>query len=216
MYHYLDDAAYENNMRRMGGEIMQALCHRLKEDCDIGATFFLVGSGKRKLILQNANEPVDLDYNLVIVRCEDLEDGRNVKKCVQNAFDQVLWQYGICSCKDSTSVLTSRPFRPWFGKPAFSIDVCIMKGGRGGTYERLIHKKTGWTDLDQYCWNMGPQAKRLEEKAEHIKHCGRWQELRDQYLDIKNRYLAHNDHNHPSFVCYAEAVNNVYNACRNL
>ena len=33
-----------------------------------------------------------------------------------------------------------------------------------------------------------------------------------QYLNIKNRYLRQNDHDHPSFICYIEAVNNVYNA----
>lgn len=26
------------------------------------------------------------------------------------------------------------------------------------------------------------------------------------------RYLTQNDHNHPSFICYIEAVNNVYNS----
>ena len=31
-----------------------------------------------------------------------------------------------------------------------------------------------------------------------------------EYIKIKNNYLAHNDHNHPSFVCYVEAVHNVY------
>ena len=50
---------------------MQLLCHYLKEDYDIGANFYLVGSGARNLILQNENSPIDLDYNLEIVRCED-------------------------------------------------------------------------------------------------------------------------------------------------
>ena len=53
---------------------MQELCHALKEEYDIGATFTLVGSGARNLILQNANEPIDLDYNLKIIRIDDYED----------------------------------------------------------------------------------------------------------------------------------------------
>ena len=61
MYHYLDDKEFEGKMRRLGGKIMQELCHILKEDYDIGATFYMVGSGSRKLITQNGDEPVDLE-----------------------------------------------------------------------------------------------------------------------------------------------------------
>ena len=34
-----------------------------------------------------------------------------------------------------------------------------------------------------------------------------------EYLKIKNKYLSYNDPKHKkSFICYIEAVNNVYNA----
>ena len=36
--------------------------------------------------------------------------------------------------------------------------------------------------------------------------------VREQYLALKNMYLSKNDINHPSFICYIEAVNNVYNS----
>ena len=78
MYHYLDDKEFLSKMRKLSGEIMQRVCHYLKEDYDIGASFYLVGSGARNLILQNENNPVDLDYNLEIVRCEDFEDCRHL------------------------------------------------------------------------------------------------------------------------------------------
>ena len=83
MYHYLDDKEFVSKMRNLCGDIMQDLCHILKEDYDIGATFYLVGSGARNLIMQNNNEPVDLDYNLEIIRCEDFEDCRYIKECVR-------------------------------------------------------------------------------------------------------------------------------------
>ena len=41
------------------------------------------------------------------------------------------------------------------------------------------------------------------------------EEFREQYKSIKNRYLSYGEHNHPSFVCYIEAVNNVYNSIKN-
>ena len=40
---------------------------------------------------------------------------------------------------------------------------------------------------------------------------GLWQEVRDRYLEKKNMYLSWQDRNHPSFVVYVEAVNEVYN-----
>lgn len=36
-------------------------------------------------------------------------------------------------------------------------------------------------------------------------------EKKDSYLEKKNMYLFRQDHNHPSFVVYVEAVNEVYN-----
>ena len=48
----------------LSGEIMQDFCHLLKENHNIDANFYLVGSGARNLITQNASQPIDLDYNL--------------------------------------------------------------------------------------------------------------------------------------------------------
>ena len=69
MYKYVEDKQFLSRMRSLCGEIMQDLCHTLKEEYDIGASFYLVGSGARNLILQNANRPIDLDY---MVLCQDL------------------------------------------------------------------------------------------------------------------------------------------------
>ena len=90
MYHYLDDREFEHRMRRLAGKIMQSLCHRLKVEYDIGANFKLVGSGGSNLILQNADEPVDLDYNLEILKCHDINNGRELKEDIRKAFNEVL------------------------------------------------------------------------------------------------------------------------------
>lgn len=100
MYHYLDDRDFIRNMRALSGEILQSVCHYLKEDCDIGANFFLVGSGARNLILQNENNPVDLDYNLEIVRCTDINDCRYLKESVKKTFNKALREYGFLNCED--------------------------------------------------------------------------------------------------------------------
>lgn len=212
MYEYVSDREFLSRIRTEAGEILQDLCHNLKVDHDIGARFFMVGSGARRLITRNANQPVDLDYNLEIVRCEDFDDCRYLKECVRKSFDKVLRAHGWWTCQDSTSVLTAKRQMYFVTDPAkYGIDVCIIMQD-DGHYHRLIHKKAHWPCDDEYYWNIGPNSRELKEKEEYIRKHGKWELVRDQYLRLKNYYLTQNDHDHPSFICYIEAVNNVYNS----
>lgn len=214
MFDYVKDKEFLSRIRNLCGGIMQYFCHCLKEDYDIGATFYLVGSGARNLIVQNASLPIDLDYNLEIVRCKDYEDCGFIKECARKSFNKVLSEYGLGDCEDSTSSLTTGKIHFVKGNPTeFSMDVCIVYKGTKECIHRLIHEKTGFTYWDRYYWNEAPHSERIQEKAKYIKKRGKWQLVRTQYLDIKNRYLRQNDdHHHPSFICYIEAVNNVYNS----
>lgn len=213
MFDYVKDKEFLSRMRNLCGKIMQDFCHCLKEDYDIGARFFLVGSGVRNLIVQNASLPIDLDYNLEIVRCEDFEDCRFLKECARKSFNEALKENGWGDCNDSTSSLTTEKRHFLKGNPTeFSMDVCIVCRDTEEDFYRLIHKKTGWSYYDQYYWNEAPHSAGIQKKAKYIKERGKWQLVRAQYKDIKNRYLQRNDHDHPSFICYIEAVNNVYNA----
>ena len=212
MYEYVSDREFLSRIRTEAGEILQDLCHNLKVDHDIGARFFMVGSGARRLITRNANQPVDLDYNLEIVRCEDFDDCRYLKECVRKSFDKVLRAHGWCTCQDSTAVLTAKhPYRDFNPRNQYAIDVCIIMQD-DGHYHRLIHKKAHWPCDDEYYWNIGPNSRELKEKEEYIRKHGKWELVRDQYLRLKNHYLTQNAHDHPSFICYTEAVNNVYNS----
>ena len=213
MYEYVDDKQFLSRMRSLCGDIMQNLCHTLKEEYDIGSSFYFVGSGARNLILQNSNQPIDLDYNLEITRIDDWKDCRNIKECVRKAFNKVLRKYGWGDCEDSTSSLTTKKGYFSIGNNTeFSMDVCIVCEDVYGNYHRLIHEKTGFTYYDGYSWNKAPHSRRLKEKADYIKSNGKWALVREQYKKIKNKYLTSNDYNHSSFNCYIEAVNNVYNS----
>lgn len=216
MYHYVDDKNFLSRMRQLCGEIMQDFCHILKEKYDIGANFYLVGSGKRNLILQNADEPIDLDYNLEIKRCENFDDAHYIKESARKAFNKALNNQDSGNCEDSTSSLTSKRICLKKGNQTpFSIDVCIVYEDENGDIQRLIHDKTGFTYLDRYYRNLAPNSKRLREKADIIKKSGNWNMLRDEYLNIKNHNLRFNYNRKPSFVCYTEAVNIVYNRIYN-
>ena len=213
MFDYVKDKEFLSRMRNLCGEIMQGFCHYLKEDYDIGAVFYLVGSGARNLIVQNASLPIDLDYNLEIVRCQDFKDCRTIKECARKSFNKVLQEYSLGDCEDSTSSLTTGKIHFVKGNPTeFSMDVCIVCRDTEEHFHRLMHQKTGFTYWDRYYWNEAPHSAEVQEKAKYIKKKGKWELVRKQYLDIKNRYLWQNDHDHPSFICYIEAVNNVYNA----
>ena len=76
----------------------------------------------------------------------------------------------------------------------------------------------GYTlQYDRNFWNTTPNSEDYSYKAAKIKECpGWWNEVRNSYLRIKNHYLQSCDYNHPSFVCYIEAVNEIYNriGCR--
>ena len=210
MYHYVTDREFISKMRQFGGELLQNLSHALKKDYDLRTVFFLVGSGKRKLIMQNGGEAVDLDYNLKIVRCEDFNDCRKIKTSVINAFNQVLRDCRLPACDDSTSVLSTKEIRfTGANQTPFKIDIAIIAENRDGTYRRLIHRKTGFTICDEYYWVQAPDSQNINRKADRIKKSGQWEKVCEQYERIKNRYLVQNDHSHPSFICCIEAINNV-------
>lgn len=215
MYHYLENKEFIHKMRAFSGEILQNLCHTLKEKYGIGAIFYLVGSGAKNLITQNNKNPIDLDYNLEIIKCDDINNCCYIKECVRKSFNIVLKKYNLNNCEDSKSSLTSKNiFLKCSNRTPFHIDICITSKANDNLYYRLIHKKTGFTYNDTYYWNIAPNSRKIKEKADYIKKNGCWQDVREQYLYIKNRYLSQNDRYHSSFICYIEVINNVYNSIK--
>lgn len=125
MFEYVEDKEYLSRVRSVCGEIMQDFCHTLKEDYDIGSTFYLVGSGAKNLIVQNASQPIDLDYNLEIVRCEYFGDCRKLKECARKAFNKALSMNGWGDCEDSTSSLTTERRHFTQGQSDFIFNRCL-------------------------------------------------------------------------------------------
>ncbi|HHU80170.1 MAG TPA: hypothetical protein GXZ35_02390, partial [Acholeplasmataceae bacterium] len=111
---------------------------------------------------------------------------------------------------DSTSSLTTKPI--YFKDDPdidFSIDLAIVTKNYDEIWERLIHDKRSLPN--RYFWNQAPNSNDYNNKAKEIKKVpGMWEEVRERYLDKKNMYLKRMDYDHPSFVCYIEAVNEIY------
>ena len=216
MYHYLDDKEFESKKRKECGEIMQGLCHILKKKYDIGANFYLVGSGDENLITQNDNGPIDFDYNLEILSGKDIEDCRILKETVRNAFDTVLFARFFAMCERSKSVLRYRTHcAPILSKYDYGIDICITRRDEHGKSHRLIYREVKYGNIvlsGDYIWNEAPDREKIDRKVKTIKSLNKWDLVRTQYVNLKNMYHERNDQDHPSFICFYEAVNNVYNS----
>ena len=207
---------YESEVKQYRSDCSKTL----KKTCEllrakgISAQFSLIGSGARNMITRNGEGPYDLDYNLLIMKAEERywNDLRLLKETVRNALNRAERREFFSDAQDSTSCLTALlPFKDTLNVE-FSFDVAIIKKNPNGNYVRLIHNKNvyalGW---DQYTWNEVPNSHQVKNKADKLKEKGVWQEVRGKYLEKKNMYLSWKDRNHPSFVVYVEAVNEVYN-----
>lgn len=188
MYHYVDDKVFLKNAQNACVEILNDLTQKLI-DYSIASQFILVGSGARNMVTQNADSPVDFDYNLNIQKCNDINDCRDIKETVRKIFNKVLRENRLPDCEDSTSSLTTKSI--YFKdnpKMQFSMDICIITADNNGSWYRLIHEKTGYSSTDRYYWNEAPNSRKIKEKADSIKERGYWQEVREGYLNIKNIY----------------------------
>ena len=212
MYHFVDKAEIKQ-FKSTSSRILECTRDYLKEEYGIIGQFALVGSGRRNLVTQNGNGLYDLDYNLQVVKMPD-KYWANLglfKETVRTALNKTVKGTHFVDGRDSTSVITTL----WFNdKPNVKagIDVAILAQNPEGTWCRLIHNKSLslYGSQGQYTWCEVPSSKDVAKKDHEIKNYGQWKQVRDVYLDLKNLYFERQDLNHPSFVCYVEAVNQVY------
>jgi len=210
MYHWVNDKAFIHAAYRISADLVNQLIQRLKA-YDIKARMNVVGSMKRNMVTQNEKEPIDFDFNLLVENARDFQPW-DLKETIRKAFNEVLRKNDLKDCDDSTSALTTKQIVLAKGrKIPFTIDVCIVSyDNYHKEIRRLIHNKTGLLAQDKYYWNDVPDSSELWEKESFLKENGYWNKVRETYLNKKKMYLTRNDHNHPSFVCYIEAVNEVY------
>ena len=217
MYHWIEDKEFLKEMKYSCSDIVNRLVQAINKEGKMKVRQYLVGSGAKDMILQNADEPVDLDYNLEIISCSEfnINDGNSIKMYIQRKFDEVLDRLDLGHCQDSSSVLSTHKFRlsKKHGKGSYpigiSIDICITYVD-SGMLHRLIHGKHGMIQYDTFIWNEAGITSGLDNKVQWLKSRNHWKEVEDTYLKKKNMYLTRNDYNHPSFVVYIESVNEVY------
>ena len=211
MYEYVNQAEVER-YRKFCSETLLSLCASLKED-GITAQPVLIGSGARNLVTKNGNGTFDLDYNLEIIRLDPAYEKNlfTLKNRVMRSLNQLLGDTFFSDAKDSTSAITAILHFKDTPRVQFSFDIGIVKKNRQGNFCRLIHQKEG-SSQGTFTWCEIPTSSKVGEKASAIKKAGKWDDVRQRYLKLKNQYLSAGDRNHPSFVVYVEAVNEAYKA----
>lgn len=172
----------------------------------------MVGSGAGDMVTRNGKGPFDLDYNLILTSVpQKYEDSpgllRNRVREILDSLVDERFSHG----KGSTSSIKYLAHLWDRSTVEFSFDVALIRE-REGKY-KLVHNK----GENVFIWNQVPYSKKMDKKIATIRKSNRWNEVEDAYLDLKNMYLRRNDKNHPSFIVYAEAVNQVYQsiACHN-
>ena len=212
MYHWVEDKEFLKRSYSLCADLVNQLVMNLK-GYDIVSYANIVGSKSRNMVTQNEDGQIDFDFNLLVEDAEDYDAGW-LKETVRKTFNEVLRRNELDDCDDSTSALTTKRIQFRKGnRTEFSIDICIVKRNWHGLH-RLIHEKTGLVQYDRYYWNAVSNSSRLQEMEDALKP-DYWQEVRETYLDKKNMYLQRPwDHSHPSFVCFVEAINEVYNKKR--
>lgn len=194
--------------------ILKDACAILRSEKDISCEFTLVGSGARNMVTRNGDGPYDLDYNIQINSMPETfwNNLANLKETVRHALNEAVRGTFFSDGHDSTSVLTSLLHFDDEPSVFFSFDVAILAHNEKGEWCRLIHNKhaQGFGQSGQYTWCQVPSSKSVYSRAKGIRNAGEWEKVRRKYLEHKNRYLQRGDTDHPSFVCYVEAVNVIY------
>lgn len=215
MYKYFRDRDYLKEAQKLCSGIISDVQNKVRNQ-GIKCQFFLVGSGGRNMVTylerRDGIIEIDFDYNLNIISCEDWEDCKTIKETVRKAFNKV-WveRFGKEGIQDSKSSLTSNHiYFDDYPDILFSIDLAIVTREVSGKWNRLIHDKM----IGSYFWNQVKDSEEIKKKARKLKAKLLWDgenSVRNRYLELKNHYLEINDHDHPSFVCYIEAVNDIFN-----
>lgn len=209
MFFYVKDKAFLNQAYGYCADIINQVKNLLIKD-GIESEMSIEGSKSRNMVTQNEEGFIDSDFNFLVTKCSDIKDGESIKEIVKTKFNEVLRSKHLGDCDDSTSVLTSKHMCLTNGNQTnFSIDLAIVKMSNGH-YDKLIHEKTGYALKDRWYWNEIPDSSKVYEKAQCLKENNLWDEVRETYIRKKNFYLTRNDYDHPSYVCYVEAVNEIF------
>ena len=181
--------------------------NRLKQQLgdEWSTSYTLVGSTKRNLVLVG-NEGYDLDYHVYIYKNPKLDD-EGIKILFKNEHDEIVEDYNLTPCEDSTHVLTMNKIVDH--QIEYAYDIAIMRKNKSGEYLILKNEKQN-NGNGPYHFVQVPQAKGFIEKYKKIDNEEKRTKLKEIYKTKKEEQQNYSkeDRKH-SFSLLLEAINEV-------
>lgn len=172
--------------------------------------YHFVGSSKRNMITRDlkSNIGFDFDVNIEVNCLNESYSPKEMRDIFHNCLDKVTNSYGRSIGKydyaeDSTRVLTIKVKDSVNSRILHSCDFCIIKKCDDGQQKYIRYNKK----QHSYSWNYQPKGYyNLTDKIEWVKKHKLWQQVRNNYIDKKNR---NTDDNKKSRSIFAETIHQV-------
>lgn len=175
-----------------------------------GITFqpVVVGSAGRNLVTRivEGNKGFDFDYNLVLQKSK-IDNPKKIRDLFINAINNAIKETKYSPAENGKQTITIKVIDKTNSKILRSCDFAIVKDceNKLGVYQKiLINNK----ESKQCIWNDRPNSDNYASKARNIIENGYWEELKVEYLKLKNENKSPEK---KSFSLYFEALNNIYN-----
>lgn len=193
---------------------LEKIISKIRTELKANYTFqdVLIGSGRKKLITQEvgSNKGFDFDYNLSLQKVKnDNKNAKTIREDFFKAFKKFEKEFNY-KTEDSTYVITIKFIDHKNKKIRHSCDFAIVndyEDNNGNSQQEIIIRDKK-NNKPNYLWNQRPVGSNYVYKLRNIETGGIWNELRTEYLKLKNN---NKDKNKKSFHLFYEAINNVYN-----
>lgn len=197
---YVPRKEYSQRNRQFCEEYLPDLRRHLKETMGLKFQSMLAGSGRTKLVTRTPNGGVDLDYLFLFTpKAASDADPEMIKNKIMDKLRELIVNTHV---EDSSSAITVRFTDPDRSSRIFGIDIVIGYTDSNGL-KILKHDK----HRGEFIFNPVEDSSELRRKAHELHRRGRWNEVRKEYLKLKQN----GKHDELcSYQVYNMAVNNVY------
>lgn len=164
-----------------------------------------VGSCKRNMITydRKGNTGFDFDVNIEVNDEEEDYSAKEIKIILMNGFNKYSYHYGFSNAEDSTSVFTIKVKDRFNSRILYSCDFAIVYNCSDGRQQYIRNNKKH----NSYTWEYRSKGfNDLPNRIKWLKNNNLWNEVRDLYIEKKNR--NDNPHKHSRSI-FAETINQV-------
>lgn len=166
-----------------------------------------IGSASRNMITCDFKTNIGYDFD-VNIRVNDKDEDYSayeIRNILREAFNKFAYIYDYDYPEDGQRVMTIKVKDIENSRIIHSCDFAVVHDASDGRQQYIRYNKKD----NSYYWEYQPKGFYLiDEKIEVIKKSGKWNDLRELYLDKKNN---NTNKDKKSRSLFAESVNNIYN-----